>query len=831
MLLLVVAALWIPSSHSLGYRSDNADDADFLIGAILPLTKPGCKEVNPEGIVFAEAFVHGYDLVKGSSQFKALRAKQSVGYDIRDNCGEAVNTRIHAHDIAGEALDYKKDSKGKKPVDVVISAFTNDDISSLAALEGEEILAAASYAPDNARLSKTAENQYKIGKLVSVYPEESKKVLVVADIIEKFNFKYVYAVTDDNVEGDAAIATLKEKLAADGVCVEELEGDAAAMVKQIASNDLVNVVVVSLPEAEELALYQELENNSITDLTIITTQGYENDVSKLNDFTAVVDGGLDIFFNRNSKTFKDFLRAKGLPYAGREWLQEAVKSFGGNESCLTAAGKGGPTCEPAKDKVQAALVANADDAEYAYQAVLAMAYAQMKALETKEPFLDVVRGLDVDVQELAVDPVSFSEDLSASIDKFVVMNLQLKGKAINSKYMGLWDESNAQEAFNIRGDLKWSGNSKVVPTSVCSAACAPGSVRKFKDGQCCWNCEKCPNGTVSNVSNAKECHTCPEGEVVRPDQSGCKAYELNYFEWFGGVGAVIIVLMVIGFALVLFGLGVFSQNSQHEVVVNANYNSLCVFLFALVLLILSPVPLLVKTPSGGACSAYIFMFNMGVSVVLGVLMSRSAWLNGFFDENGELTKGTLGRYPRTACVVGVAVIQLLIMIISFSGESILTLHNLTDVWDQRYHECSSWASSTFWAGFTYNIIVSVVGNSMSCSSIKIEDNVYELKYILLGHLMWYLWGLVDLIIFHRSNDENLAGGQAMVALLMAITFFIVYPWPKMYAILFQSKGGKLIPQEEEEEDEEAGVITDATAISSAAGFTGAGIVSVKIREE
>ena len=57
------------------------------------------------------------------------------------------------------------------------------------------------------------------------------------------------------------------------MCVEELEGDAAAMVKQIASNDLVNVVVVSLPEAEELALYQELENNNITDLTIITTQG------------------------------------------------------------------------------------------------------------------------------------------------------------------------------------------------------------------------------------------------------------------------------------------------------------------------------------------------------------------------------------------------------------------------------------------------------------------------------------------------------------------------------------------------------------------------------
>ena len=55
----------------------------------------------------------------------------------------------------------------------------------------------------------------------------------------------------------------------------------------------------------------------ISNITFSPFSGYESDVSKLNEFTAVVDGGLDIFFNRNSKTFKDFLRAKGLPYAGR----------------------------------------------------------------------------------------------------------------------------------------------------------------------------------------------------------------------------------------------------------------------------------------------------------------------------------------------------------------------------------------------------------------------------------------------------------------------------------------------------------------------------------
>ena len=45
------------------------------------------------------------------------------------------------------------------------------------------------------------------------------------------------------------------------------------MVKQINNKDLVNVVVVSLPEEDEMKFYQELENNNVTDLTIISTQG------------------------------------------------------------------------------------------------------------------------------------------------------------------------------------------------------------------------------------------------------------------------------------------------------------------------------------------------------------------------------------------------------------------------------------------------------------------------------------------------------------------------------------------------------------------------------
>ena len=295
------------------------------------------------------------------------------------------------------------------------------------------------------------------------------------------------------------------------------------------------------------------------------------------------------------------------------------------------------------------------------------------------------------------------------------------------------------------------------------------------------------------------------------------------------IGAILIVLMIISVTLVLFGLGVFIQNSQHDLVIFSNYNSLCLFLLAVLILILAPVPLLVKIPSLSSCGAYILMFNFGVTIILGIITSRSAAVNNLFDDNGKLTKGTLGRYPRTTVVLLCIVLQIIVQIIAFNTEVIQTMHNETDQWDSRYHECSSWASSTFWAGFALNIVMSIVGNSLSCSSLNMEDNAYELKYILLSHLMFYLWGIVELVIFFRSNDQHLAGGQAIVCVLLAISFFLCYAFPKTYAIMFQSNAGKLVPQQEEEEGD--GVITEAHAMHALAGFKGQGIVSIKVREE
>jgi len=418
--------------------------------------------------------------------------------------------------------------------------------------------------------------------------------------------------------------------------------------------------------------------------------------------------------------------------------------------------------------------------------------------------------LKVTLSVLTSYNIEFNQQLTATMTKFNIGNLKVNASSgdIENNNVGEWDEDGNPEKFTVTSNLiTWSGESDNVPESVCSENCIPGTRREFTagNGQCCWKCIECSSNTVSNVTNADVCTVCPEGTAVRPNRDGCKEYALLYFEWAGGPGIVVILLMVIGVTLVLFGLIVFTQNSKHELVVNSNYISLCLFSLAVLILIFAPAPLLAEVPTPTACGAYIIMFNVGVAIVLGIITSRSAFVNNLFDENGELTKRTLGRFPRTTVVIVCILIQVIAQIIVFNMEVIETLHNETDAWDQRYHECSSWTSSTFWAGFVVNIVISVVGNSLSCSSFNMEKNAFELKYVLLCHLMFYLWGIVELVVFFRTNDEHLSGGQAIVCILLAISFFLFYAWPKIYAILFPSKDSKESSDVEVKDSPEGGV--------------------------
>jgi len=94
-------------------------------------------------------------------------------------------------------------------------------------------------------------------------------------------------------------------------------------------------------------------------------------------------------------------------------------------------------------------------------------------------------------------------------------------------------------------------------------------------------------------------------------------------------------------------------------------------------------------------------------------------------------------------------------------------------------------------------------------------------------LIFYMNSLAEVIIFYRVRNEQLAVGQAVMCILMAMSFYFFFIWPKVWYVLFKSKDGKIqrspepIPQDDDHM---------TTAIHSSDAFKQHGVVQMRLKQ-
>lgn len=821
-------------------------NGDFTIGGIFPLsTADGsgkCAAVNAKGIALTEAIANAIDRISSDSTFQNLWSTTKIGFDIRDGCSDVNLERSVAFQMSMEALNYQHNRSIIKPVDIVASEFGRVSFKSLHVLSIEDI-PMISYSSNNLRLRKDKTMQASaVALLASVYPENVMKMAAVADIIKEYKFQYVNVIISDDYQGIEGMNVLTSRLNKTGYHASKIlvssQTDIDDAVKTISKNKRISVIVVHCTKTLELLLYKKLYTLNAHDLTFISTQNWHYSLHMLKPYTSFLDGMIYIHFNKDNEGFKSYLKTLRRPYTGKDWIRRLYYSYGGSDSCLSGVNlttKNSATqhCFDAENQVTDALVRFVDISVYAFDAVYAIAHALKDKLQS-QTVLSALKQTQFRIPILQ-DEIRFTNQLTVAPNGFTLYNLQgNKPTSVKTTWVGSWVQNpKPPQNTNLlltKRDLRWKNNSLTVPVSSCSEMCHPGLYQvPLKNQTHCWNCFRCPNGTVSNITNAKSCFSCPKGTVNHPKQNKCVVYKLKRFRWFGPVGAIIIVLIVLGVACTLFAFGVVTQKRNYELVELSGYKLLCFYLIGCFTLFLSPIPLLAE-PTVNSCSCYIGFFNIALTIIFSVLISRSQLINDFFDEEGNVKNGGCGKYPRTTCIIAVISIQLILLITGLVVAPPETLANETDVWNVRYLECSSWSSYVFWIALGYNIILSIVGNFLSCSSKKMEDTCEELKYIIISYCFFYLGVLFEIVIFHRYVDTKLAEAQSFMCIIFGFAFLFIYIWPKIYVILFRSqKDGKSIQKASLLKQEE-GSLHITTAIHASAGFRHHGVVQMRIKE-
>ncbi|XP_036607189.1 vomeronasal type-2 receptor 26-like [Trichosurus vulpecula] len=169
--------------------------------------------------------------------------------------------------------------------------------------------------------------------------------------------------------------------------------------------------------------------------------------------------------------------------------------------------------------------------------------------------------------------------------------------------------------------IHWGWIHSKVPQSVCSNSCGPGYRKIAKEGEpvCCFSCNQCPEGEISNQIDVDHCEKCPEDEYANKDRDHCFPKFVTFLDIAEPLG-IILALMAVSFSLLTaLVLWVFAK-FRDTPIVKANNRSLSYTLLASLTFCFLCSLLFVGRPTAATCllrqTTFGVVFTVAVSSIL-----------------------------------------------------------------------------------------------------------------------------------------------------------------------------------------------------------------------
>lgn len=164
----------------------------------------------------------------------------------------------------------------------------------------------------------------------------------------------------------------------------------------------------------------------------------------------------------------------------------------------------------------------------------------------------------------------YGDPIEASYD---VKNFKSIGRGFEDVHVGWWAK-NAVKGLRLNINVSiitWKSENghEGVPVSVCSTDCPPGE-RKVTKSPCCWECVKCPPGTISTYGISSNCTECPERQKPNENRTKCVDLPLNNLQWKSGLAIAVGCTAAVGMLLTVFCIAMFIKHRNSPIVKASN---------------------------------------------------------------------------------------------------------------------------------------------------------------------------------------------------------------------------------------------------------------------
>ncbi|XP_078515247.1 extracellular calcium-sensing receptor-like [Lissotriton helveticus] len=213
--------------------------------------------------------------------------------------------------------------------------------------------------------------------------------------------------------------------------------------------------------------------------------------------------------------------------------------------------------------------------------------------------------------------------------------------------------------------IVWSDGSSEVPHSVCSESCSPGYRKALREGEppCCFDCVPCPQGEVSNGTDALKCFKCPavQWSNERHDQCIRKMIEfLSYEEPLGLTLAIASGVVALLAACILY---MFVKYSETPIVKASNRGLSYCLLFSLILCFLCSL-IFIGHPEKLSCMLRQIVFGIIFSISVSLVLAKTVIVVTAFKaaNPNSLARQWLGSKTPSCIVFFCSLVQVIICV-------------------------------------------------------------------------------------------------------------------------------------------------------------------------
>uniref|UniRef100_A0A7D9NMD5 G-protein coupled receptors family 3 profile domain-containing protein n=1 Tax=Xenopus tropicalis TaxID=8364 RepID=A0A7D9NMD5_XENTR len=282
------------------------------------------------------------------------------------------------------------------------------------------------------------------------------------------------------------------------------------------------------------------------------------------------------------------------------------------------------------------------------------------------------------------------------------------------------------------GEMIWIDNRTQVPLSNCSPSCSLGFRKVIVPGKpvCCHECARCPQGHVSNQTDAVECQPCSWDTWPNLQQDRCLPRTIEFLSYEEPLGYSLAAITIFSSIIPLVILGLFIQYKETPIVRANNYSLSCLLLLSLFLCFLCSLGF-IGYPQPEKCLLRQVAFGMVFALCISCVLAKTITVVIAFNATkpgSRLRKWTGVKVPY--CVIICCVfIQLCVCVLW------LTLSSPFPEQDTRTKpgliivNCNEGSPPAFWCMLGYLGLLASISFIVAFLARRLPDSFNEAKLI------------------------------------------------------------------------------------------------------